>query len=202
MRTTTVRSAASRVARAGGHLRATPKAALGTLALAAFAAAGCIGEMNIGSVRTGFGLVTWRGTDHPGIGDSLALDLEVSRGTDTDPAFGPIYFGVAYSNARTEIPGVGDTVEQRLGTRWRSSMLETNTSSFPYAAVGVYGGWIEPGDRPKGKIGLGFEGGLGGRIGLGPRAALDLGMMMSYGRYEGNYEVLSTRFAAAVVVRY
>ncbi len=172
------------------------------LAAVALVPAGCLGPMNIGSVRTDASIVHWQGYDHPAVDNSQVMGIEVARGKDTDPAFGPIYFGFAYSYARTEMPGHDDTIEQRFGTRWRSSVLEETTSSYPFAAVGVYGGWFEPGNRTTGKIGIGAEGGYGLRLGLGSHAAIDLDVMFSYGWYEGKYEVLSTRFGGALAARF
>ena len=176
--------------------------AAGPLACACIALAGCIGPMNIGSVRGDFSLVT--GTSHGlrAAVDGTAFGFEIARGTDQDAAFGPLYFAFAFSFAELDTPGFDDTTEHRAGMRWRSSVLESSTSSYPYAAVDVYLSWLEMGNRPEGKFGAGVEGGYGFRIGLGPRAALDIEALASFGLSEGHFETSSVRFGGALVVRF
>ena len=178
-----------------------PAAAVG-LAGACIALAGCIGPMNISSVRGDFSYITATRNGLKYTDDGAAFGIEIARGTDVDTAFGPIYFGFAYSFAELETPGFEDTTEHRAGTRWRSSVLESNTSSYPYAAVGVYLSWLEMGNRPQGKFGAGAEGGYGFRMGLGPRAALDLEALASFTWSEGHYETFSVRLGAALAARF
>jgi hypothetical protein len=158
--------------------------------------------MNIGSVRGDVSFVTATALDLKPTDDGMAFGIEIARGNDTDAAFGPIYFGFAYSYAELDTPGFDDTIEHRAGTRWRSSILESNTSSYPYAAVGVYLSWLEMGNRPQGKLGVGAEGGFGLRIGLGRRAALDLEALVSYGFSEGQFETSAARLGGALAVRF
>ncbi len=173
------------------------------LAAVAFLLAGCIGPMNLSAVRAGGGWVTSTGSDLWRTGNGSVLDIEIARGKDTDPAFGPIYFGFAYSYVRLDEPGLTyDTYEHRAGTRWRSSMLEETTWIYPYAAVGVYLGRLELRNAPAGRIGLGVEGGYGVRIGLGSHAAIDLDMMFSYGFYGRDHNATQMRLGGALVVRY
>ena len=158
--------------------------------------------MNIGSVRGDVSFVTATALDLKPTDDGIAFGFEVARGNDTDAAFGPIYFGFAYSFAELDTPGFDDTTEHRAGSRWRSSVLKSNTSSYPYAAVGVYLSWLEMGNRPQGKFGAGAEGGLGLRIGLGSRVALDLEALTSFGWSEGHYETFSARLGGALTARF
>jgi hypothetical protein len=177
-------------------------AAAAPLVCACLAFAGCIGPMNISSVRADFSLVTATGSDLKPTDDGTAFGFEIARGTDADVAFGPLYFAFAYSFAQLDTPGFDDTIEHRAGTRWRSSVLQSNTSSYPYAAVGVYLSWLEMGNRPQGKFGAGAEGGYGFRIGLGPRAAFDIEALAGYGISEGGFETFSIRLGGALVVRF
>ncbi|MHC4253202.1 MAG: hypothetical protein ACYS9X_29130, partial [Planctomycetota bacterium] len=87
-------------------MRATlrPAAAV-PLAGACIAFAGCIGPMNIGSVRGDFSYITATQNGLKYTDDGTAYGIEIARGTDTDTAFGPIYFGFAYSFAELETPG-------------------------------------------------------------------------------------------------
>jgi len=164
--------------------------------------AGCIGPMNLTSVRADFSYVTATANGLKPTDDGTAFGIEVARGKDTDSAFGPIWFGFAYSFAELDTPGFDDTTEHRAGTRWRSSLLESNTSSYPYAAVGVYLSWLELGNRPRGKLGAGVEGGYGFRIGMGPRAALDIEALAGAGWSEGHFETFSARLGGALVIRF
>ena len=164
--------------------------------------AGCIGPMNVGSIRAGYSYVTATANGLQNTTDGTAMGFEVARGTDSDAGFGPMYFAFAYSFAELETPGFDDTTEHRAGTRWRSSVLESSTSSSPYAAVGVYLSWLEKGERPQGKFGAGVEGGYGLRIGMGPRAALDIEAIAGAGWSEGHYETFSVRLGGALVARF
>ena len=158
--------------------------------------------MNVGAIRAGYSYVTATANGLQNTTDGTAFGIEVARGTDSDAGFGPLYFGFAYSFAELETPGFDDTTEHRAGTRWRSSVLESSTSSYPYAAVGVYLSWLEKGERPQGKLGAGVEGGYGLRIGMGPRAALDIEALAGAGWSEGHYETFSVRLGGALVVRF
>jgi hypothetical protein len=182
--------------------RANPFARWPALAACAAALAGCLGPLNIGATRLDAQYIVWPGYDYRQNDKGTALGIELARGTDTDPAFGPIYFGLAYSYAALEMGGYDDTHEHRLGTRWRSSMLDHTSSSYAYATGGVFLGWIEPGDERGGRLGAGVEGGYGVRAGLGPHAALDLDVTFTYAFYDGRYEQLSTRLGGALVARY
>ena len=184
-------------------MRATRrKAAAVSLAWPCLALVGCIGPMNIGSIRGDFSFVTVTEMDLKPATDGTAFGFEIARGTDADSAFGPIYFAFAYSLAELDTPGFPDTKEHRVGTRWRSSVLRSNTSSYPYAMVGVYTSWLEMGNRQGGKFGVGVEGGYGLRIGLGPRAALDLEALVAYGHFESGFETFSVRFGGALAIRF
>ncbi len=173
------------------------------LAAVAFLSAGCIGPMNLSAVRAGGGWVTSTGADLWRTGNGDLLDIEIARGKDTDPAFGPIHFGFAYSYIRLDEPGFSyDTYEHRAGTRWRSSMLERTTSIYPYATVGVYLGWLELRNAPAARIGLAVDGGYGVSIGLGPHAAIDLEAIYSYAFYGRDHNATQIRLGGALVVRY
>ncbi len=173
------------------------------LAAVAFLSAGCIGPMNLRAVRLGGGWVTSTGSDLWRTGNGPPFDIEIAIGQDTDPAFGPIYFGFAYSYVRLDEPGSpDDTYEHRAGTRWRSSMLEETTSIYPYASVGVYLGWMELGYQTAGRLGFGVEGGYGVRLGLGSHAAIDLEMIYSYSFYGGDHNATQMRLGGALVIKY
>ena len=175
-----------------------------SLALAAILVlcCGCLVTTNIGSTRVDGHYAAWTGGDLARAPTGDALGIEVALGTDLDPAFGPLYMGVAYSQSTLRDPGSQGIAEHCLGTRWRSSMLEGNTSSYPFAAVGVYLGWMESDALSYDRFGIGVEGGYGFRLGLGAHAALDLEMMMSAALHVGGIEATSTRFGGALVVRY
>ena len=170
-------------------------ASLGAIALG-FAAAGCPFMKTSTTVRVDAHQVTWTDLDlEPLASGGTAWGFEFAPCDDSQSAMGPMYIGGAYSRAVLD----DDSVEQRAGVRARSSMLDHSSASFPYAAVGVYLGWLEPTGRYS-RIGMGVEGGFGLRLGMGRHAGLDLEAIFSYGYYASAFQAQCLRLGGGLFI--
>ena len=178
----------------------TRRKAFAVAAFACLLPAGCaVFEPNIRATRVGWHHVTWTGMDLAEITSSgEAFDFEFVVGTDTEPEMGPLFMGFAYSYGRVDSSRwPGATREHRAGIRFRSSVLDRVTATYPYAAVGAFLGQMDSEGERAAWEGFGLEGGYGVRIGRGP-ATLDLEMIFSWGIYESWYHSMSTRFGGAL----
>jgi hypothetical protein len=166
-------------------------------AVVALAAAGCPFKKSVNTVRVEGHYLTWIGEDMADLGsEGEAYGFEIAPGDDSQPAMGPLYIGGAYSVARVE----GGSEEHRAGVRARSSMLSRSSSSFPYAMVGVYMGWLERAEGDA-KFGAGIEGGYGVRLAM-KGIAFDLEMILGYGLYVAGFDQLSTRLGGGLVISF
>lgn len=132
-----------------------------------------------------------------GEGGSIEVSIGGERGEEL--RMGPIYFALALSETLYG-PGGSEGTMYRFGFRSRSSMLNKPTRSYPYAAVGVYAGFLELAAEPQGRLGLGVDGGYGVRIGIGSRAALDIELTVAYSYLAGGLEDLSWSYGLAFSV--
>lgn len=168
------------------------------IAVLGLLAAGCPLEQSKMSVRADVHTLMWPGDDLVYLGNTGSdFSLEIAPGDMSQPAMGPLYIGGAVSQTTIE----DDSVIVRGGLRARSSMLESQTNTYPYAMVGVYAAFLDPTDRTS-KFGGGVEGGYGFRLGMGESAAVDLEMIFEYGYFENAFSIMSTRLGGGLMVQF
>ncbi len=186
-----------------------------TLILFIVVSSGCgIFEPTIAASRAEGHWVMWTGSELSEIDDDAeAYGFEVTIGTDAEPEMGQLYMGFAYSVALLDDADYpGETRQHRAGVRFRSSVLDHNSASYPYAAVGAFFEYMESEGEPTPdpRVTIGIEGGYGYRFGFGSwqkgkkktSLALDVEIISSWARYWDGFDSLSTRVGMGLALTY